>query len=170
MGVPLQAIEESLSVAYVSAIVARAGATFHTVSSDYGVDARIARIDSLNGKLMDMGVAFEMQLKASVQWQERDETIIYDLDAETYNKLVHRHENSTTPCYLVLLCLPKEETEWITCSDTALELRRCCYYFRVEGRRTENTATVRIKIPRAQRLTPDAVEELIKRVRDGEVL
>lgn len=170
MGIPIQAIEESLSIAYVGAVVARAGATYDLVRSDYGVDVRVARIDSLGGKRMDMGVAFELQLKASIKWAERDNQIVYDLDADTYNKLIHRDQNSSTPCFLVLLCLPEDSLHWVQCSESALELRRCCYYLKIRGAPTSNNSSVRITIPRTQRLTPEVVEDLIERVRRREVL
>ena len=61
-----------MSVSYVSAVVAKAGASFDIVSRDYGVDVCVRRIDKFNGMLMDMGVSFDFQLKSTTNWDIDD--------------------------------------------------------------------------------------------------
>lgn len=167
MGLNIQHIEESLSVSYVSAVVAKAGASFDLVSRDYGVDVCVRRVDKFNGIMMDMGVSFDLQLKASINWQEEDSYIVYDLEADAYNKLIHRHSASATPCLLVVLCLPRDESEWICLSDEELKLRRCCYYYFVHGEMTPNKRSIRIRIPKENVLSPEAIQKLMEDVRSG---
>jgi hypothetical protein len=169
LSVPIQSIEESLSIAHVSAVVARAGATMDLVRQDYGVDLSVRRIDSLKGKRMDMGVAFDCQLKASINWAKVNKEIIYDLEADTYNKIVYRHENSSSPCLLVVLCLPRDELKWLEMNENSMVLRECCYYIRLTGNSTKNKGTIRIKIPETQRLTPEEISKLIESSKKGEL-
>ncbi len=170
MSIPIQTIEELLSVAYVNAVVARAGATCDIVGKDFGIDMSVRRVDSFNGQKMDMGVAFECQLKASINWIQKENHIAYDLDADTYKKLIYRHENSTIPCFLIVMCLPRNENKWLEITEDYLTLRNCCYYRQIEGKQTKNKSTIRIKIPREQLLTPEAVKSLINRISAGEIL
>lgn len=116
-----------------------------------------------------MGVSFDCQLKATVNWKEEETSIVYDLEADTYNKIIYRHQNSTIPCILVLLCLPTEEAEWLHISEEELKLRKCCYYLYINGEPTNNKETIRIRIPRTNVFSPDAVKELVEKVRLGEI-
>lgn len=122
MTVLIQNIEESLSISYVSSVVAKSGASFDIVSRDYGVDVCVRRVARFNGELMDMGVSFDCQLKATKNWVAEEEAIVYDLEVDTYNKIVYRHQNSSIPCLLVLLCLPKDEAEWLYISEEEISL------------------------------------------------
>lgn len=167
MTVSVQNIEESLSISYVSAIVAKSGASFDIVSRDFGVDVCVRRIDKFNGKLMDMGVSFDFQLKSTINWQIDGTDIIYDIEADTYNKLVYRHSQNATPCLLVLLCLPKDSNDWICFSEEELSLRKCGYFHYIKGNATSNKSKQRIRIPRANVLTPRAIQRLIEDAKRG---
>ena len=138
MSIPIQSIEESISVSWVGAIVSRAGASFDIVNYDYGVDLTVRRIDSIGGKRMDMGGVFDCQLKATINWGKDDDFVVYDLDVETYNKLLYRRNNSSIPCFLVVMCLPKDKKDWLCVSEESLIIKKCCYYFSVEGTPTKN--------------------------------
>ncbi len=153
----------------MSAVVARAGGTSELVPQDYGVDLSVRRIDYFDGKMMDMGVAFDCQLKASVNWEKNNGEITYDLEANTYNKIIHRHNNSSSPCLLAILCLPRNETEWLEINPESLIMRECCYYIYLDGIATTNSSTIRIKIPDSQILTPEAVSTFIERSVTGQI-
>lgn len=169
MAVPIQSIEESLSVAHVGAIVSKAGATFNLVPNDYGVDVSVRNIQSFNGKLMDLGTSFDCQLKSTINWSEKDDHIVYDVEIDTYNKLIFREKNSSVPCLLVVLCLPRDESQWLSSTEEGLLLKKSCYFYHLKGEFHKNTAQARIKIPIANRLTPEAVQELIAKVKTGEL-
>ncbi len=170
MTTPLQSIEEYISISCIGAIVSRAGATYDVVNRDFGVDITVRRVDSLNGKRMDMGGVFDCQLKATINWGEKDNHVIYDLDSETYNKLLYRRDNSTTPCFLLVMCLPKDIDQWVEVTEDMVKLRKCCYYFAVDGKPTSNKSSIRIKIPRNQLLTPQVIISLISKISKGEML
>lgn len=169
MALPIQSIEESLSIAYVSAICSKAGATVSPVPQDYGVDLSVRNVRRYGTKFMDMGVAFDCQLKATINWSEVDNHIVYDVEVDTYNKLVFRKDNSMSPCLLVVLCLPRESDEWVSTSNDGLTLKKSCYFYHIHGKETLNKSKRRIKIPIENRLTPELVNELIDKSTNGEL-
>lgn len=161
--IPIQTKEELLSIAYVSAIVASAGAIAQSINMDFGVDLSIRRIGEYDGKRIDMGTVVDLQLKATINWDIDNDEVIYDIDAEAYNRIVLRRQNAITPCVLLLCCLPKKNTNWVNADENRLILRKCCYYHEINGEKTSNTSSKRLKIPRNQLLTENAVIELIKK-------
>lgn len=174
MTMPIQNIEESLSVSYVSAVAAKAGASLDIPSRDFGVDVGIREIvkivdDNGNISLVPWPVAFDCQLKATKNWEDKDDKIVYAIDVNTYNKLIHRQNHSITPCILVLLCLPKEEKDWLSITENELILRKCCYYYIIKGDPTDNTSTITIRIPKENLFTPDAVNDLIEKSKKGDI-
>lgn len=170
MPVPPQNIAEYLSVSYVSSVVAKAGFILDIPTRDFGVDVSVRRVGKYRGKLSDMGVMFDCQLKASINWREEKCFIVYDLEADAYNKMVLRNQEPVIPILLVLLCLPVDESEWVNISEYELKLRKCCYYIALTGQPTDNARSIRIRIPRTNIFSPDAVRELVEIVRHrGEI-
>jgi hypothetical protein len=166
----MQSLEERLSISYVSAVVARAGFAFDLIQQDYGVDLGIRRIDRFRGNLVDMGVAVDCQLKATINWHENAESILYDMEVESYNKLIHRSRNSASPCILVLYCLPKNEVQWLAIDDQQLSLRKCCYWIFLNGPVSENKESCRVSIPKANWFCPEGVTKLVERALEGNPL
>lgn len=164
---PAQTIEELISTSYVSAIIARSGFSPNTVAKDYGVDLEVRRIGIHQNKRIDLGVMLELQLKASINWDIKEEFVSFDLEADAYNRLVFRRDNSSTPCALVVCCLPKEEDKWLTVCEDELVIKKCCYYYFIDGAATSNTSSKRIKIPRSQLLTPQSLHELKDKLFQG---
>lgn len=168
LSVKIQHKEEFLSLSYISAVIAMSGYPIDVTSHDYGVDVSVRRVDTMDdGKLIDMGVIFDCQLKATINWRAEDDCIVYDLEADTYNKLIYRHNNKSYPCFIMVLCLPKEEKDWLILNEDELNIRKCCYYFYVTGEPTRNTSTVRIRIPRNHIFSPETILKLYEDVRSG---
>jgi hypothetical protein len=157
MGIKLASTEELLSIAYASAVVAQAGAPCELITRDYGIDLSIRRIESFEHELIDMGVAFECQMKASIRHEIVDGQVVWDIKANDYNRLVRQARHSTTVVVLVLLCLPREPGDWLNLTDEELVLRKCCYWKDDFDDITSNTSSVTLKIPLHQRFTPDFV-------------
>ena len=166
---PIQAIEELLSVSYVSAIIARSGFCPNSVAKDYGVDLEVRKIGVHNNKRIDLGTWLELQLKASINWDVDEEHVIFDLEADAYNRLVFRNENSSVPCALVVCCLPKNQNHWLSVCEEELVIKKCCYYFFIDGLTTKNKRSTRIKIPRIQLLTPQALIDIKDKLQNGEL-
>ena len=167
---PTQTIEELISVSYVSAIIARSGFSPNSVAKDYGVDLEVRRIGVHDKKRIDLGTFLELQLKASINWELEVEHVVYDLEADAYNRLIYRRDNSSTPCALVLCCLPRDESTWLDVCEDELRIKKCCYYYFLEGTESGNSRTKRIRIPRSQLLTPDSLTSLKDSIFAGGVL
>ncbi len=96
---------------------------------------------------MDMGAAFDCQLKSTINWSIKNNVVLYDIDSESYNKIIYRNNHASLPCYLVLLCLPKEKINWLSVHSSQLVLKECCYYYLITGEITKNQESKRLHIP-----------------------
>lgn len=103
MLLPRSHIQERLSVAYVSAVVARAGLKIMGLyEREYGIDAYVQGFKQLrNGEITEDGPILECQIKSSTTSKNRNGLIIYDMEVSAYNKLV-----SSEGRILLLYCMP----------------------------------------------------------------
>jgi Domain of unknown function (DUF4365) len=164
-----QHIAEALSRAYVRAIAGRAGLNLAIREYDYGVDGSFDEVVMRQNRRVESGFSLSFQLKASTQWQIDSTHVIYDLEAKTHNDLVFRRSMRTaTPCILILLALPNDSEQWLICEESQLRLQGTCYWEYLSGSLSENRASVRIRIPRSQRLTPESLLTLMKNVKTGD--
>lgn len=164
-----QHIAEALSRAYVRAIAGRAGLNLAIREYDYGVDGSFDQVIVRQNRRVESGFSLSFQLKASIQWQLDSAHIVYDLEAKTYNDLILRRSlRAAIPCILILLALPSDPTQWLICEESEIRLRGTCYWEYLSGSLSENRASVRIRIPRLQRLTPDSLLTLMENVKTGE--
>ena len=164
MTIPTSHLKEGLSVSYVRTVTAKAGAQYLSADgTEYGTDAIIQKIALLpNGSYTNTGWSFNCQIKSTVEWIEAPEHIIYDMQADAFNKLVCWEG---TPCILVLFRLPKNENDWIKLDEYSLELKNCCYWAYLKGSPTNNTSSIRVEIPRNQLFTPEAVNDLLDQIK-----
>ncbi len=164
-----QHISEALSRAYVRAIAGRAGLNSAVREYDYGVDGSFDEVVVRQNRRVESGFSLSFQLKASTQWQLNDTQVVYDLEVKTYNDLILRRRMRTaTPCILILLALPSDSMQWLICEETQLRLQGTCYWEYLSGSLSENRQSVRIRIPRSQRLNPESLLTLIENVKTGE--
>jgi hypothetical protein len=164
-----QHISESLSRAYVRAIAGRAGLNLAIREYDYGVDGSFDEVAVRQNRRVESGFSLSFQLKASTQWQLNDIQVVYDLEVKTYNDLILRRSmRAATPCILILLALPSDSMQWLICEETQLRLQGTCYWEYLSGSPSENRQSVRIRIPRSQRLNPESLLTLIENVKIGE--
>jgi Domain of unknown function (DUF4365) len=164
-----QHIAEALSRAYVRAIAGRAGLNLAIREYDYGVDGSFDEVVVRQNRRVESGFSLSFQLKASIQWQLDSAQVVYDLEAKTYNDLILRRSmRAATPCILIFLALPVDSAQWLICEEAELRLQGTCYWEYLSGSPSDNRASVRIRIPRSQRLTPDSLLTLIENVKTGE--
>jgi hypothetical protein len=163
-------IEEALSRAYVFAVAGRAGVNISGSVKDYGTDGTFKRVIIFEGNLMENGFPLDFQLKASIDCKIEPNFVVYDMKADAYQKLAYRRNNGSTPQILILLALPPDAEQWMGHSEDALLIRQCCYWYLVDKDFTENTSSVRIRIPRSQQFTTGALEELLTKAESGELV
>lgn len=165
MPITEQHTEESLCFAHIYALAGIAGVNYSVKKTyDYGVDGQFSAVVSRGIRRIDTGFPLDFQAKATVNWELVDGSIVYDLEAKTYNDLVDRTPAETT-IILILLCLPKERAQWhdTNCEETII--RHCCYWHVITGDPTPNSTRKRIFIPAEQLLTPASLNELLARER-----
>lgn len=163
-----QHIAEALSRAYVRAIAGCAGLNLAIREYDYGVDGSFDEVVVRQNRRVESGFSLSFQLKASTQWQLNFTHVTYDLEAKTYNDLILRRSIRTaTPCILILLALPPDSAQWLICEESQLRLQGTCYWEYLSGNLSENRQSVRIKILRSQRLTPESLLTLMENVKTG---
>jgi len=125
-----QDIESTISEAYVNAIAARAGAGVRPPPvRDYGIDGTFCEIQVFeeNGRKerIECGALINYQLKASINCILKKETITYTLRQDAYNRLVRIKNNSIVPCILLILCLPRDKSKWMSVCEDYLQIRNC---------------------------------------------
>src|SRR5262245_50649352 len=79
--------QEALSLAYVHAVAAMCGMTHETRSRDFGIDLTLHEIEDIAGRLVESGLAIELQLKSTTSVVETRTTIGYDLSMRAYDIL-----------------------------------------------------------------------------------
>lgn len=163
--------KESLCRSYVIAVASAARQNlWFGGEHDYGVDGMFRLVEPRGGRLRETGFSLDFQAKASVDWSDSGDNIAYDLEAKNYNDLAERAtQTRSTPFFLVLLCLPREEDEWLQFTPDSLTLKRCAYYLQLSGGLTGNAATCRVSIPRANALTPANLIALLTGVKTGAI-
>jgi hypothetical protein len=103
MSLTREHIQEDLSVAYISAVAAKAGYDCHCYGKhDYGIDLQINPIviGSDNSRYFD-GKPLRIQAKATQNFEEGDEdSILFVLKARNYNILARAEKNYP----IILVC------------------------------------------------------------------
>lgn len=166
MGMPRSHKQELLHRAYVSAVVAIAGLKLTWGEPEYGVDCSMQDVKTFvtprGIKRNEVsGPILQFQLKSTVRWELRRNQIIYDMEADAYNKLVDSEGR-----LLILYCLPDNINDRICVKEEELILKKCCYWFHVTGSLCGKTQK-RIYIPSDQLFIPSCLRELLLQLKLG---
>lgn len=146
------------------ALAGVAGVNLTRPESDYGIDGAFQPVRIINGARVPSAFPVEYQMKATTRWQHEGAFVTYDLEVRAHRILTDR-EPGQAMAILILLCLPRDEATWLNGNEQHLRLQHCCYWFRPEGPPTANVSTVRIRIPRSNVLTPDALKNIMSSAR-----
>ena len=158
--------QEALSLAYVHALAGRAGLNIAAKPIfDYGIDGYFYRVKMRGRERVETGNPVRFQMKASIDWEHEEEHVVYDLEARAHRTIAER-EPGEVMTILILLCLPRDEDQWLTGSETEMYLRHRCYWFRTDEPPTDNVSKRRIRIPRANLLTPDSLQGIMTLARE----
>jgi hypothetical protein len=128
MSLTREHIQEDLSVAYISAVVAKAGFDCgNPRRHDYGIDLQISPvIEDEYGERIPHGIPLVVQAKASHVFSESEDTISYDLRTRNYNILASIQKG--LPYILVLYCMPSDDSEWVNIYDNNTILKHKGYW------------------------------------------
>lgn len=170
MPMPTTDKKEALGQAYVHAIAAKVGFNMAQSDKDFGLDGTIKDVVSTStGRYHETGIAIEYQLKSSSKVKFENGKVIYDLESKNYNDLAGW--DGIIPGILILFVMPKQEADWLDWSTNELSIRKCAWWCCLQGQpQTNNKTYKRIYIPDNQVFSPDELEKLMQKVREGDPL
>ena len=147
-------IKERLSIAYVTAIAARAGCQIATLDIDKSsIDAIVCPIAGAKSHV-------NLQLKSTTESLASEGLVRVALPIKNYNDL--RDMTSNVPHYLVILQLPTNPAEWLTATPDQLVMHGKAYFGNFFGQPSvPNTATRTVVLPQSQRFDVATLERMI---------
>jgi Domain of unknown function (DUF4365) len=157
--------KEQFSVSYLRAVAAVAGYNlYEPVVDDDSVDWGIATRGTEDTPRRPR---VELQLKCTARNFLRQKVIRFPLEIKNYDDL--RTEDLLVPRILIVVMVPQAVSEWLRHSEEELALRHCGYWVSLRGEPpVQNRETITVSLPRSQQLTPEAVQQIMKRINDGE--
>lgn len=153
-------IKERLSIGVVTLVAARAGCEVNELKVDReSIDVTIRPVSG-------PPVAIDAQLKSSSGLTREDGHILLDLPVKNYNDL--RSEVVGIARILIVLDLIDDEDHWVSVADETLITKRLAYWIDLYGAEaTTNTTRKRVRIPLAQRFTPETLRLIMQRRYDN---
>ena len=161
-------IESELSYAYLHAVAAKAGMSCSIAGrheDNRGVDALLKAYGPFTKGAYLTSVQIDVQLKATFQdHAETPSHRSYPLDGiNRYNQL--RNARTAVPLILVVLFLPRESADWLSCTPESLALKRCAYWVSLRNASdSNNSSSVTVSLPKANLLTPENLWALADRL------
>ncbi|MET9214827.1 MULTISPECIES: DUF4365 domain-containing protein [unclassified Nocardia] len=159
---PLSAMKEDLSVAYIHMLASACGMTVGSWSQDY--DGRDATLSSSVDYTPHMyAPKIDVQLKCSGQESiARADTVAWSLDVRTYDLISKR--NRSNPALFCVLVVPPEAGHWLHLSADGLLARSHMYWqwghLLPPVKQDQQSQTVHIS--KSNLLTPKALLELME--------
>jgi hypothetical protein len=153
-------IEDALSEAYLWVVATHAGYVIAKPAFDRdGIDVTIEASGEQRPKI-------NVQLKATINLKVvGGDTIKFPCPQKNYDKL---RIATQTPRILIVLDLPSNKPDWITLTDKELIVRHAAYWISLRGMpENENTSTVTVDIPLANKVTVESLQKLMEMSRAG---
>ncbi|GBD87312.1 hypothetical protein BMS3Abin03_01241 [bacterium BMS3Abin03] len=117
---------------------------------------------NFNGKRREIGTYFKIQLKTSSNWSVRNDKIVYDLEAKTYNDIILHNRNGVTKLILILMRLEKNKNNWCSLDHNYIQFKNSLFWFHTESvSHTDNEHYKRIEIPVSQVFNNNSIVKLI---------
>jgi hypothetical protein len=134
---------------------------------DHGVDLIVypvtTRVEpSGKTRFLDSPYKLDFQLKATTVNGIVDDgdDIKFDLEVKNYNDLIHRR-GELLPLHLVVVVLDSPPPDCVHMDEARIQLAGCAYWYLPpeDAVATDNVATIRITIPKANRLRASFVRD-----------
>jgi hypothetical protein len=108
----------------------------------------------------------DVQLKCTADELGTAAEISFSLPQKNYDDL--RDARVSVPIILVVVQVPPDPLLWVIASETKMELFRAAWWISLRGYPDNgNRENTTVKIPQTQRLTPDALREIMLRLGNG---
>lgn len=161
----LNDLKSEFSHAYVRAVAHAAGYFVQEANRVFdgdGVDLTL--MGRGNGGVV-RSPRLDVQLKSTAQPVAQD-PFPFDLDVKNYDEL--RSQVLQVPRILVVVVVPADRAFWISTTEQDLTVRHCGYWLSLRGLpESNNTATVRVHIPRSSCLHVADLQAIMARVQAG---
>lgn len=156
--------QEQFSYAYLRAVASAAGFQVEKPSMDLSkIDLEISAVDE---NLYPELPKLLLQVKSDSDFDLREDVLAYSLDIDTYQKLRRR---TMHPRILVVVTVPRDQTNWLTQTENELILRHCAYWTSLVGEPESSNQTAQtIYLPRRQVFSPEALRGIMERLDRGE--
>jgi hypothetical protein len=144
--------QEQISLAYLSAVATRAGATSAAWNVDKdGVDVTLKRNHIL--------VEFQMKCTFAPNLLGDGETYTFDLDIQTYDALRERERSAAG--FLGLVVVSRDLDDWLAHDEETLLMHCSGYYARIQNLPpVVGQETKRIHLPKAQRIDLAGMDDI----------
>lgn len=162
MHLPSGQQKERFSLAYISALAAHAG---------FWVEEPKVDLDSVDGviksRLQNRGGQITFQAKATSENSfDSNNNLLFPLKINNYNDL--RDDQAILKSILIVMLLPTNVPDWLCLNEDDALLKYNSYWICLKGYPpTNNTSTVTITIPKANKLTPQKLEEMMTEALSG---
>jgi hypothetical protein len=158
-------LKAAFSLAYVRAVAHAAGYFAQEGTREFDSDGIDLMLLSRGPGGSVRSPRLDVQVKATAAAIEGD-PFPFDLKTKNYDEL--RSTDLQVPRILVVVVVPEDANRWVEATEEELVLRHCGYWISLHGRpETQNTATVRVVIPRSSCFHVEQVRGIMGRIRDG---
>lgn len=153
-------IKEAISKGFVRILAEGHGFKVHEPQLDHGVDMIVCPVTtrlepSGRVRFLDSQFKLDFQLKATTVHRIVDagDEIKYDLEVKNYNDLIYRRDE-LLPLHLIVVVLNSDPPTCVSLDEEELALAGSAYWYVPEdgAEPTENENTIRISIPKTNRL------------------
>ena len=150
--------------AYIGALASAAGYTLAQPEVDDDSIDIIFKSRARHGTRR--GPSLDAQLKATSHLNDNGSEYTFDLPLKNYDDL--RDTDLTTPRILIVMQLPTNCDDWISCNDNYIELRKRAYWVSLCGHpKTANRSVVRIRLPKANVFNVEALHIILNKIGHG---
>ena len=157
--------QEEFSRAYMCALAAPLGYNLGNFQvDDDSIDilfkAKYTKLSRIRNPQIDF------QLKCTKISFGNDSYLHFPLKMKNYNDL--RGDNQANPSYLVVLCVPENEDDWVEVRPEDMLLRYSAYWISLRDASTvKNKYSVTIKISKQQKLDKNSFKMLMDKASEG---
>lgn len=161
--------KEQFNVAYIDAIAAKVGLKHLRADvDDDSVDVTLSGRGYV-GKCRNPQIQLQLKCTSVDSVSISGEVIKYPLKKKNYDDL--RGEDVLCPRYLVVMIVPEDINSWAEHHEDYMALRHSCYWVSIRNHPdSDNTSTVTVDVPLAQKLTSEKLVLLMQAASKGEFL
>jgi hypothetical protein len=143
----------------VAAVTSAAGLVCQAPIIDVNkVDVQISTWGPWNGRARTIALQLKATSSPSFVGLPDNGELAFPLAGPDFNAMLGE---STMPCFLVVVCLPKLDEAWVTKRPSLVELSAGAWWVQVTGEPTTQTQKT-VRLPVTQRFDPTALQTMLE--------